>query len=149
MSREQLQFELEKWKRLSLVYAGAAGTLLVIALVGLPSSLAALAYNSYDRSFILDGWYGVWLVLLLASLIPGISLLPSPSCKVLPLAMRLNTAFGFLAEAWIALLAFEIRMILLDVPALFHFTVIGFGLILFIAYLLLKRKLGVGEEIFP
>jgi hypothetical protein len=63
--------------------------------------------------------------------------------------LRLNTGFVFLAEAWTALFAFEIRLAALDVPALFHFLVVGFGLILLVAYLLLKRKLRVGEEIFP
>jgi hypothetical protein len=146
MSREQLQSELEKWKRVSLVYAGVVGTLLAIALVELPAIITAPAH---DGPIIIDGWYGVWFVLVLATLTPGIMLLLYPSWRFLPLTLRLNTGFVFLVEAWTALFAFEIRLAALDVPALFHFLVVGFGLILLVAYLLLKRKLRVGEEIFP
>jgi len=148
MSREQLEQQLEKWKRILLTYTGAAATLLVIALVELPMTIAATASDP-DASFTIDGWYAVWFVLVLACLTPGILLLLGPSWRVVPLAQRLGTGFGFLGSAWTALMAFDLRISALDVPPAFHFVVALFGLALLLAYLILKRKLSVGEELFP
>ena len=146
MSREQLEKQLAKWKSVLLVYAGAAATLLVIALVELPAITLA---RSASRALDIDGWYGVWFVLELASLAPGLMLLLTPSWRTLPRALRLNPGFGFLACAWVALLAFDLRTASLDLPIAFHFVVAGLGLLLLAVYLLLKRKMGVGEELFP
>lgn len=146
MTREQLEKQLAKWKQVLLAYAGAAVTLLVIALVELPA--IALA-RSYDTALQIDGWYGVWLVLELGCIAPGFMLLLAPSWRKLPRALRLNPGFGFLACAWAALLAFDIRTTGLALPVAFHFVVAGLGVILLVTYLLLKRKMGVGEELFP
>ncbi len=145
MSREQLENQLAKWKNVLLAYAGAAVTLLVIALVELPAITIA---RHADSALQIDGWYGVWLVLELGCLAPGIMLLLAPSWRTLPRAVRLNPGFGFLACAWIALLAFDLRIAGLDVPIAFHIVVAGLGVVLLITYLLLKRKMGV-EELFP
>ncbi len=146
MSREQLEKQLSKWKNVLLAYAGAAVTLLVIALVELPAITIA---RSYDSALTIDGWYGVWLVLELGCIAPGIMILLAPSWRALPRSLRLNPGFGFLACAWTALLAFDLRVAGMDVPAVFHFVVAGLGVVLLAAYLLLKRKMGVGEELFP
>ncbi len=146
MSREQLEKQLAKWKNLLLAYAGAAVTLLVIALVELPAITIA---RSYDSALQIDGWYGVWLVLELGCLAPGFMLLLAPSWRKLPRALRLNPGFGFLACAWTAWLALDMRIAGMDVPPAFHFVVAGLGAALLVSYLLLKRKLGVGEELFP
>jgi hypothetical protein len=147
MSREHLEQQLEKWKRILLAYTGSAVTLLVIALVELPATIAAA--SDPEASFVIDGWYAVWFVLVLACLTPGILLLLGPSWRVVPFAQRLGTGFGFLGSAWLALMAFDLRVAALDVPPLFHYAVAAFGLALLLAYLLLKRKSGVGEELFP
>jgi FtsH-binding integral membrane protein len=147
MSREQLEQQLEKWKRILLVYVGSAATLLVIALVELPATVAAA--NEPDASFVIDGWYAVWFVLVLACLTPGIMLLIGPSWRVVPKAQRLGTGFGFLGSAWVALMAFDLRVAALDIPPLFHYAVALFGVALLVAYLILKRKSRVGEELFP
>ncbi len=146
MTREQLEKQLAKWKNVLLAYAGSAVTLLVIALVELPAITIA---RHYDSALQIDGWYGVWLVLELGCLAPGFMLLLAPSWRKLPRAQRLNPGFGFLACAWTALLAFDMRIAGLDVPPAFHFVVAGLGAVLLVSYLLLKRKLGVGEELFP
>lgn len=146
MSREQLEKQLSKWKNVLLAYAGAAVTLLVIALVELPAINIA---RSTDNALLIDGWYGVWLVLELGCIAPGIMLLLAPSWRTLPRSLRLNPGFGFLACAWVALLAFDLRAAGLDVPAAFHFVVAGLGAVLLVTYLFLKRKMGVGEELFP
>ena len=148
MSRELLETQLEKWKRILLVYTGAATTLLVIALVELPANVAAAAETD-SASFVIDGWYGVWFVLVLACLTPGILLLLGPSWRVVPLAERLGPGFGFMGTAWVAVLAFDFRVAALDVPPLFHCAVATFGVALVVAYLFLKRRLVVGKELFP
>ena len=146
MSREQLEKQLAKWKNVLLAYAGAAVTLLVIALVELPAINIA---RSYDGALQIDGWYGVWLVLEMGCIAPGFMLLLAPSWRALPRPLRLNPGFGFLACAWVALLAFDLRVAGLGLPVGFHFVVAGLGVLLLATYLLLKRKMGVGEELFP
>ena len=146
MTREQLEKQLSKWKNVLLAFSGAAATLLVIALVELPAISVA---RSASRALNIDGWYGVWFVLELGCLVPGLMLLLTPSWRTLPRALRLNPGFGFLACAWVALLAFDLRTASLDLPVAFHFVVAGLGLVLLAVYLLLKRKMGVGEELFP
>ncbi len=146
MSREQLEKQLSKWKNVLLAYTGSAVTLLVIALVELPAINVA---RNADNALQIDGWYGVWLVLELGCIAPGFMLLLAPSWRKLPLSLRLNPGFGFLASAWAALLAFDLRIAGLDVPPPFHFVVAGLGVVLLATYLLLKRKMGVGEELFP
>ncbi len=146
MSREQLEKQLAKWKQVLLAYAGAAVTLLVIALVELPAINLA---RSYENALKIDGWYGVWLVLELGCIAPGFMLLLAPSWRELPRALRLNPGFGFLACAWTALLALAIRIGGLGVSRYFYFTVAGLGVALLVTYLLLKRRMDVGEELFP
>ncbi len=146
MTRDQLEKQLAKWKQVLLAYAGAAVTLLVIALVELPAINLA---RSYENALKIDGWYGVWLVLELGCIAPGFMLLLAPSWRKLPLSLRLNPGFGFLACAWAALLAFDLRAAVMDLPPAFHFVVAGLGAALLVSYLLLKRKMGVGEELFP
>ncbi len=146
MTQDQLEKQLAKWKQVLLAYAGAAVTLLVIALVELPAITIA---RNYDSALQIDGWYGVWLVLELGCIAPGFMLLLAPSWRALPRALRLNPGFGFLACAWAALLAFDIRIAGLGVSRYFHFAVAGLGVALLVTYLLLKRKMGVGEELFP
>ncbi len=146
MTREQLEKQLARWKNVLLAYAGAAVTLLVIALVELPAINIA---RTSESALQIDGRYGVWLVLELGCLAPGLMILLAPSWRVLPRAVRLNPGFGFLGCAWTALLAFDLRIAGLDMPAAFHFVVAGLGVVLLVTYLLLKRKMGVGEELFP
>ncbi len=146
MSHDQLEKQLAKWKNVLLLYTGAAVTLLVIALVELPAITIA---RSADNALLIDGWYGVWLVLELGCIAPGFMLLLAPSWRKLPRSLRLNPGFGFLACAWVALLAFDLRVAGLDVPVAFHFVVAGLGAILLATYLVFKRKIGVGEELFP
>ena len=146
MSRDQLEKQLAKWKNVLLAYAGAAVTLLVIALVELPAINFA---RSENNALLIDGWYAVWLVLELGCIAPGFMLLLAPSWRALPRALRFNPGFGFLACAWVALLAFDLRTTGLALPVAFHFVVAGLGVILLVTYLLLKRKMGVGEELFP
>lgn len=146
MTAEPLEIQLEKWKKVLLVFAGAGGTLLVTALVDLPSN--ATFYRE-SHAMPLLGWWGVWLVLLLGSLAPGITLLAGRGWRTLPLRQRLNTAFGFLALGWMCLLAFTIQTAPLDFGALLHFIVWALGCGLLIAYLLLRRRNHAGEEMFP
>jgi hypothetical protein len=146
MSREQLEKQLARWKNVLLFYTGSAVTLLVIALVALPAINIA---RSTNNALLIDGWYGVWLVLELGCIAPGFMLLLAPSWRKLPRPLRFNPGFGFLACAWVALLAFDLRVAVLDVPVTYHFVVAGLGVVLLATYLLLKRKMGVGEELFP
>ena len=146
MTSEPLETQLEKWKKVLLAFSGAAFTLLVTALVDLP---ATAAFYREANNMPLMGWWGVWLVLLLGSLTPGITLLVGRGWRTLPPAQRLNTAFGFLAVGWTCLLAFSIQTAPLAFGALLHFIVWSLGAGLLIAYLLTRRRAQVNPELFP
>jgi len=146
MTAEPLESQLEKWKKVLLVFAGAGATLLITALTDLPANAA---FYRESGNMPLMGWWGVWLVLLLGSLAPGIALLTGRGWRTLPLKQRLNPAFGFLAVGWVCLLAFTIQTAALDYGALLHFIVWAFGAGLGITYFLLRRRTQISGEMFP
>lgn len=142
-----LELQLEKWKKLLLVYSGAAGMLLVTSLAELPQ----WGKNSdrMGRILPIDLWLGIWFVLLLGCLMPGVLMLAGRSWRLLALTRRQPVAFGFLACGWAALVAFDLRTLPLEPPDLFHGVVLGLGILLGIVYLVLQRRNGKPEELFP
>ncbi len=146
MTETSLDTQLAKWQRLLLAFSGATVTLLVIVLVELPAIFVA---QSAEPAVVIDGWYGVWLVLELACLTPGLALLFAPNWRKLPLRLRLTTGCAYLACAWAALLAFDLRTLKLELPLAFHFAVFALGAALAAGWLIAHRRLGMSEEIFP
>lgn len=141
---ETLEMQLEKWKKALLVYLGAGSTLLLVALIDLPAQMLQTGGAQFQG---IDGWYGLWFILLIACLAPGVLLLAAPRWRKSQLADRTPTGFGFLGVAWLAMLGFSLHGGAL-LPVVFHFLVFALGVILGGAYLLLRRR-PRKEEMFP
>lgn len=146
-SDQILELQLEKWKKLLFVNSGAAGMLLATSLAELPRWEEN--FGQMGRTITIGPWFGIWLVLLLGCLTPGVFLLAGRSWRLLALTHRQPVAFGFLACGWAALLAFDLRTLPLEPPGLFHGIVLGLGILLGIVYLVLQRRNGKPEELFP
>jgi hypothetical protein len=146
-SDQYLELQLEKWKTLLLIYAGAAGMLLATTLAELPQAEAY--FNHMGRVMTIGPWFAIWLVLFLGCLTPGIFLLTGRTWQSLLLTCRQPVAFGFLACAWTALLAFDLRTLPLEPPVLFHAVVLVSGILLGIIYLVLQHRSRKPEELFP
>lgn len=136
MTTEYLEQQLEKWKRVLLLFVGAGLT------------LAASTFGLAGHYHFSLGWITAWLILQLGAVSAGLLLLFSRQWRQLPLMRRLNTAFGFLGAAWLGWLAIGFS-ISDGWPVAFTFS--GFlGVILFTTYLLQRRAhANSPEEIFP
>ena len=134
MTREYLEEQLERWKKWLLVCAGAAVTFLTTGVDSVTSNPG------------FPGWFITWLILQLGTTPAGFMILCGRGWRALPLAARLNTAFGYLSVAWIALIGVGVRA----QPSAFLFLVFLFGLPLTAAYLWLRRtRIDAPEEMFP
>jgi len=135
MDVEQLEKQLEFWKRGLLVALGASVTLLA----------TTLAESSQDGFW---GWYFVWVIIWLAVAPPGFYLLMSKKWRKVSLSSRLNAAFGYLGCAWLVLLSAGIRRFLNSDPGCNTLIVIT-GIVLGGAYWYLRKKKDKPEELFP
>ncbi len=142
---ETLEVQLQKWQKTLLVFFGAGAVLFLTALSDFPSRMAALRQEGYT---LIDGWFGLWFILLVACLTPGILLLLAPSWRKSQLEQRVPTGFGFLGVAWLVMLGFSLRMNVL-LPPLGHFLIAASGPLLAAIYLLLRRNQPRKEEMFP
>ena len=136
MTTEYLEQQLEKWKRVLMLFVG----------VGL--TLAASTFGLAGSYIFSLGWIVAWLTLQVGTASASLSLLFSKQWRQLPLTRRLNTAFGFLGAAWLGWLA--IGFSIADGWPV-AFTFIGFlGVLLTAIYLLVRRaNNNAPEEIFP
>lgn len=142
MTIEYLEKQLALYKLVMVGCVGGGLTLLATALADLP--------NHYAINYL--GWYGVWLILLLATISPAVALLVGSEFRRLPFADRLNTVFGFLFAAWLVLLGFSIKTANTGftpwAPVLWFSGIVGAAL--GIAYWLVRRKyLNAPELSFP
>ena len=142
---ETLEVQLQKWQKSLLVFLGAGATLFLTVLIDFPSRMAALRQ---DGNMLVDGWFGLWFLLLIASLTPGILLLLAPRWRKSQLEQRVPTGFGFLGVAWLVMLGFSLRMNVL-LPPLGHFLIAASGPLVAAIYLLLRRAQPRKEEMFP
>ena len=140
MDIEQLEKQLELWKRGLFVALGSSVTLFAI-------TLAESSRDSFFSSAIW-GWYLVWVVVWLAIAPPGFYLLLSKRWRKVSLSTRLNTAFGYLGCAWMVLLSAGIKGYSSGDHACSTLIVIT-AFILGGSYLYLRRKKNEPEEIFP
>lgn len=141
---ETLEQQLEKWKKTLLIYLGAGMTLLLVALIDLPAQMLQARSNHF---IMVDGWYGLWFILLIACLTPGVLLLATPRWRQAQLEDRVPTGFGFLGVAWLVMLGFSMHTSTL-LPTVFHFLIFALGVMLAVVYLLLRRR-PRKEEMFP
>jgi hypothetical protein len=136
MTTDYLEQQLEKWKRVLLLFVGA----------GLTLAASTFGFTGpYTFSF---GWVTAWLILQLGTVSAGLLLLFSKQWRQLPLLRRLNTAFGFLGAAWLGWLAIGF-CIVGESLATFTFILLV-GALLAVTYFLLRRSnTRTSEEIFP
>ncbi len=136
MTTEYLEQQLEKWKRVLLVFVGVSLT------------LAASTFGLSGSYIFSLGWIVAWLILQLGTIPAGLLMLFSKTWRQLPLMQRLNTAFGFLSAAWLGWLAvgFSVPNGWLGVSTF----ILLVGVIPAAIYLRLRRVIRrVPEEIFP
>jgi hypothetical protein len=130
MSIDYLEKQLAHWKQLLLVCIGAGGTLLASAIADIP--------NHANMNF--PGWYGVWLILQLATITPAVLLLLGSAIRELPIAARLNTIFGYLTVTWMVLIAFGLKLSnIVTITWMWYFLGI-FGSVMGIVYWVLRMK---------
>ena len=142
---ETLEVQLQKWRKILLVFLGAGATLFLMALVDFPARMATLRQ---DGNTLVDGWLGIWFLLLIACLTPGILLLASPRWRKSQLEQRAATGYGFLGVAWLLMAGFSLRMNVM-LPAIGHFIFLTWGPLLAVILLLLRRTPQRKEEMFP
>jgi hypothetical protein len=139
MNTELLEKRLKIWKRILLIDVGAAFTLVATGIADLPN-----IPNPY-----FPGWYGVWFVILLASLFPGFILLIGKQWMQLPLHSRLNTIFGYFAITWVTFFSIVIRAGR-NTSSEFIYFLVGSAVAIAVGYWWLRRKcLKSQGEIFP
>lgn len=142
MIKEANEANLKKYRAIFPIYLTVQITILVVTLLHLPSTMALYQELGYKP---VDGWLGLWFVLLLAGFSAGVSLWIFIPFRYMPFISRLNLIFGFFAGAWVGLvsLCFEYA---LD-PSFSYFTA-GCGVIWLIAFTLLRKNYH-SQEIFP
>jgi hypothetical protein len=140
MDIQTLQQRLEIWKRILFINLGASITLFVQAI---------LIYQESGSLMFGTSWYGVWLIVQLATFLPGFVLLWGKNWMQQPLFERLNTIFGYFAVAWFTLLPVGLRIDPYS-SKVFNFLWLGGAIVLAMGYRWLRRKsLGIQDEIFP
>jgi hypothetical protein len=140
MDDDQLEKQLEFWKRGLFAALGSSVTLLATTLF---SSQRDISYSSS-----IWGWYFIWVVIWLAVAPPGFYLLMSKKWRKVILSIRLNTAFGYLGCACLILLSAGIKSSYSGDHAclsLFFFALLTLG----VSYWTMRRKKNDPEEIFP
>ncbi len=139
MDIELLRKRFEIWKRILLINIGAAFTLLATGIAELP--------NISKPYF--PGWYAVWFVILLASLLPGFILLIGKHWMQIPLQSRLNTIFGYFAITWVTFFSIGVREGR-NISTDFIYFLIGTAIAIAVGYWWLRRKCIKSQgEIFP
>ncbi len=139
MDTKKLERSLEIWQRILLIDTGAVFTLLATGLADLPN---------LDRPYF-PGWYAVWFIVLLATLLPPFLLLLGRHYLKLPLRLRLRPAFSYFALAWFAFLSIGIRMGR-DIPAPYIWFMLVSAAAIGGWYWYLRRRIDKSShEIFP
>ncbi|HMB23962.1 MAG: hypothetical protein ACM33V_09690 [Chloroflexota bacterium] len=140
MNMDILRKRLEIWKYILFINIGAAFILLVEAV---------LSYQETQTLIFQTSWYGAWLIVQLASFLPGFVLLLGKHWMQIPLLERLNTIFGYFAVVWSMLLPIGLELEPYT-PKTFNLIWLVGGIALAIGYYWLRRKsMGVQNEIFP
>jgi hypothetical protein len=140
MNMDILRKRLEIWKYILFINIGASITLLVEAV---------LSYQETQTLIFQTSWYGVWLIVQLASFLPGFVLLWGKHWMQIPLLERLNTIFGYFAVVWLTLLPVGLEIEPYTSKTFNIIWLVG-GTALAVGYWWLRRRsLDVQNEIFP
>ena len=134
---------LDFWNKRLFFLSGASITLFLVALVEMSKS-----WQQPSNVVFVDGWFGIWLVLLIANLVSALVLLLFPRWREIPLQQRLLPAMGYFGLAWLVLLALSVRLTT-HLPAGFHYAIFGLGVLLAAAAGFVYWRMHRLEEIFP
>jgi hypothetical protein len=141
MDNKSLEKRLEIWKRILFIDIGAAFTLFATGIADLP--------NMGPNKPYFPGWYGVWFVILLASLFPGFILLIGKHWMQLPLQSRLKTIFGYFSITWVMFFSIWVRAGR-NTSTEFIYFLVGTALAIALGYWWLRRRsLKSRGDIFP
>ncbi len=148
MSMEQLEKRLERSKRWLMFFAGTTLVMLAWAITDVPSKF------SYFW-----GYYILWFIFQVTTPSAGFVMFTNQDWRELPLAQRLDTAFGYLGLSWFLFLAFLIKSNCDEpqpflwggsVTLLLYALVLGAGITLVLSYWALRRtRPHSPEEMFP
>jgi|WetSurMetagenome_2_1015567.scaffolds.fasta_scaffold729719_1 hypothetical protein len=139
MQLNLLEKNLEIWKKILFIGIGATSTLLATGIAELP--------NRSQPYF--PGWYAVWFIIFLASIIPGFVLLWGKHWLTIPLEKRLNIIFGFFGLTWVTFLSIGTTIIWGGAHEFVYFL-LCLAVIIAVPYILLRRRTQKkAEEIFP
>lgn len=143
MNTEQLEKQFQFWNRFMYAVLGSSVTLFIISFGNM------VIYRNVWPGF--DSYTGgVWFLIQFLAVVPGLYLLWNQPWKTLPLATRLNTAFGYFGAGWIALVALVFIIDPRNSPDELIFIIIGSAIVIALGYVwALKRAAAPRDEIFP
>lgn len=120
-------------KEIRWTLIGANSTFLLVTIADLP--------NQTNPWF--PGWYGIFVILSVAIMVPVFWLLFSPVWKSRPISERLPLVFGFAALEWLLLLALGFKLAQTTASSLPQTMIPIFvlGVLLAVAYGLIQRRL--------
>ncbi len=149
MDPEKLTRKLESWNHGVYLSFGAASMLLAMAILDIPIMHKSQVVN----------WYFAWFLYELTVAPLGFVILFLQPWRQLPLRMRMGTAYGFFASAWLALFAFGVQTGsdprnwdggLIGLMQIVTLIVLGTLTLICLTYWLLRRsEKERPEEIFP
>lgn len=140
MEIQQLEKQLEMWKRFLFMILGSSITFVSI-------SLGNIVYGDWPGFGNYVG--GIWTSIQLLATLPGFYLLWGRCWKPVLLSSRLNTIFGYFAISWINLLSL-ILIASMTPPTEFYLLMAGSAVLILVGYIwALKRTSSPRDEIFP
>ncbi len=145
MTIEQMELRLEKWKRFVWFSLGASVTILLTAAADswlVPHRPGTDQYTA--RLF-------VWILVQCAAVFPAALLTLGRDWRKMPISLRFNTIFGFLAASWIAMISFGWQLqFLMSLPGDVTLLILLVGVLLAGMFFYLRNKLETApESMFP
>jgi hypothetical protein len=112
MNIEQMEQQLEKWKRAACFSLGASCAILLAAFTDVIQG----NQKPDPRQYII--WLGVWALIEGLAVFPAVYLTLTRDWRKVPVFIRCNSIFAFLAAAWIAMipLGLKIKAVMMSEP---------------------------------
>lgn len=141
MDTSQLEKQFQMWNRFMYLILGSSITLVPIGFGNILNADRWQGFGNYMG--------GIWTWIQILATAPGLFLLLGRRWKVLPLAHRLNTIFGYFIASWLSLLS--LGFITADnAPSELNFLIVGSALLIVFGYIwALKKMSHPRDEMFP
>ena len=141
METAQLEKQFQMWNRFMYMLLGSSITLVLI-------SSGLILYDAHWPGF---GNYvgGIWGTIQFLTAAPGFYLLWGRLWRVIPLAGRINTIFGYFVASWLTL--FSLGLITETQPVTeYYLLLVGSALLIATGYSwALRRTSAPRDEMFP